>query len=294
MTQKKTFSQRFGYKSVRSEIQKESADEPLRNYLWNALQIYYFENLQNYTRDNTEEIKFLFTGIWVWHYQDRIDEIPDRSSAFVSKIKKDILNADFNEMFDLLEFIPEHYKEEEYNGGYDNETNRSFYEFANDGLKEFLSAYRFVDGVLMEITSEQEIAAIEEAMDITTSVTVVHDHLRRALELLTDRKAPDYRNSIKESISSVESIAKLISSNSKDSLAGALDKIKGKIKLHRALEQGFKSIYGYTSDEAGIRHALTDDSVCDFEDAKFMLVACSGFVNYLLVKAQKAEISLEL
>jgi len=30
----------------------------------------------------------------------------------------------------------------------------------------------------------------------------------------------------------------------------------------------------------------------DFEDAKFMLVTCSAFANYLKVKAAKAEIRL--
>ncbi len=51
-------------------------------------------------------------------------------------------------------------------------------------------------------------------------------------------KNPDYRNSIKESISAVESLAKVISNDAKDSLGGALDKIKGKIKLHPSLERG--------------------------------------------------------
>ena len=108
-----------------------------------------------------------------------------------------------------------------------------------------------------------------------------------------DRESPDYRNSIKESISAVESISKVLSTGSRDTLGGALDKIKGKIKLHPALEKGFKQIYGYTSDTDGIRHALMEEPTCDFEDAKYMLVSCSAFVNYLIVKADKAGIKLK-
>ncbi|AYM99371.1 hypothetical protein [Chryseobacterium sp. 3008163] len=74
-------------------------------------------------------------------------------------------------------------------------------------------------------------------------------------------------------------------------MGGALDKIKGKLKIHSALERGFKQIYGYTSDTDGIRHALTEDNNCDFEDAKFMLVSCSAFINYLVIKADKAGIT---
>ena len=46
--------------------------------------------------------------------------------------------------------------------------------------------------------------------------------------------------------------------------------------LHAALKNGFSSIYGYTSDEGGIRHAMIDDNPCDFDDAKYMLVSCSA------------------
>jgi len=67
-----------------------------------------------------------------------------------------------------------------------------------------------------------------------------------------------------------------------------LKKIKDKIGLHPALEKGFGAIYGYTSDQGGIRHAMIDESTCDFEDAKYMLVSCSAFVNYLIMKANKA------
>jgi len=35
-----------------------------------------------------------------------------------------------------------------------------------------------------------------------------------------------------------------------------------------------------------------DEPNLDIEDAKFMLVSCSAFVNYLVVKAQKAGIAI--
>ena len=116
--------------------------------------------------------------------------------------------------------------------------------------------------------------------------------LKSALAKLSDRLNPDYRNSIKESISALESLTKIISKNSKDSLGASLDKIKGKLKIHSALERGFKQIYGYTSDTDGIRHALTEETNCDFEEAKFMIVSCSAFINYLVIKANKAGITI--
>ena len=68
--------------------------------------------------------------------------------------------------------------------------------------------------------------------------------------------------------------------------------IQHTIKLHGALTSAFTKLSGYTSDESGIRHALLDEPDISYEDAKFMLVACSAFINYLMVKASKAGIAI--
>lgn len=155
-----------------------------------------------------------------------------------------------------------------------------------------LSAYRFVDNIIVPITCEVEISEIEEALDASKPLKAVNTHLRRSLELLADKKTPDYRNSIKESISAIESICKIIANDKKATLKQAFKKIESKVKLHPALKKAFNNLYGYTSDAQGIRHALMDESKLDFEDAKFMLVSCSAFINYLITKASKASIKI--
>ena len=51
------------------------------------------------------------------------------------------------------------------------------------------------------------------------------------------------------------------------------------------LEEGFNKFYVYTNDrDSGIRHALMDDEgtyVPSKDEAYFMLVSCSAFINYL-------------
>ena len=108
--------------------------------------------------------------------------------------------------------------------------------------------------------------------------------------MLTDRKSPDYRNSIKESISAVESISKIISGDTKADLTKALKLIEDKVYIHPALKMGFTKIYGYTSDEGGIRHAILEEKDISFADAKYMLVSCSAFISYLIEKANKVRI----
>lgn len=144
--------------------------------------------------------------------------------------------------------------------------------------KEFIG-YRFVDGYLARITSEVEIEQIEEAM--TVKKNKVNEHLEKALLLLSDRDNPDYENSIKESISSVEAMCNSITGR-KSTLGEALKLLKKENNIHPSLEAAFEKLYGYTSDASGIRHAgQIGGENSTFEEAKFMLVVCSGFVNYL-------------
>lgn len=110
---------------------------------------------------------------------------------------------------------------------------------------------------------------------------MVRQHLDAALKHLTDRQSPDYRNSIKESISAVEALCALVTGQDKADLSAALKTLEREVQLHGALKSAFNSLYGYTSDSNGIRHALLDEAQLTFDDAKFMLVACSAFVNYI-------------
>jgi uncharacterized protein with PIN domain len=159
-------------------------------------------------------------------------------------------------------------------------------------MERELSAYRFVGQLITPITDEQEVQEIEEAIDNArgNKLVGVKTHLEAALAMLSDRKQPDYRNSIKESISAVESIAQVISGDPKAELGKALKMIEDSVGIHPALKKGFLAIYGYTSDEGGIRHAMLDAPNIEFEDAKYMLVSCSTFINYLIVKADKAGV----
>lgn len=55
------------------------------------------------------------------------------------------------------------------------------------------------------------------------------------------------------------------------------------VEIHSGLKSAFNILYGYTSDANGIRHAGDiGGPASTFEEAKFMLVSCCAFVNYLM------------
>jgi hypothetical protein len=158
----------------------------------------------------------------------------------------------------------------------------------NDVLQYNLSAYRIVGDKVVQMTSDIEIQTVEAAL-VTPNVAV-QEHLKQALAHLSDRENPDYRNSVKESISAVEAICSTIVGKPGAMLSKALERIETKVPIHKAQKDAFQSLYGYTSDAEGIRHALLDKSTLMADDAKFMLVACSAFIEFLVSKADQAGI----
>jgi hypothetical protein len=276
------FSHRKGLKPIKTSIQIDSMDNDLRNKLWNGLSLHVWDSVdwQNWSRRN---IGVLVRRIWHSYFKLPLDEVPQHWTKALTQIRQYFFECPWNEVYDLLEFIALQYEE-----GYNEDKIGSLIEFENNVLENEVSAYRFVDRRITQITSEVEIAEIEEAL--AGPLKPVNAHLRRALDLLADKKTPDYRNSIKESISAVEAVCKLISKNGKASLGEALKALKD--DLHPALRKSFDALYGYTSDEQGVRHALLDESKLNFADAKFMLVSCSAFINYLIAIAGERDFDL--
>src|SRR5262249_44349480 len=111
---------------------------------------------------------------------------------------------------------------------------------------------------------------------------------KQAVALLGQRPDPDYRNAIKEAISAVEGVVKRLEGTRSGGLSAALDSLADRIDLHRSLKIGLEKLYAYTSDKDGVRHAILDEPNVDGADARFMVVACSAFVNFLLSKAVTA------
>ncbi len=287
------FSQRIGITPAYKDIQIASIDADLRNGLWNVLQTNILDKLSTYYVQRISGLPFFVfaNSLWANFLKLSTDSIPPYKSQIIEKIKYVYFAANWHEVYDLVEFSTKEIRNKHYEIDYlklDSEYNRI--------LEREFSAYRFIDGILSPITNDHERVEIETALNNSGSFTHLSGcniHLSQALKMLSDKVSPDYRNSIKESISAIESVAKIIAENKKDELGTALNVLKTKANINAGLVAGFKSIYGWTSNSDGIRHGLMDEPNCDFDDAKYMLVSSSAFINYLISKAHKAGIVLK-
>ena len=318
------FSQRMGLTPIKA-IQTKSIDDELLNGLWNVL----YTSLESLREQKSNVFYDYFRTLWIDYFKRKVDEISGYPSKYIKNHFCENFVLEWYEKYDFLEFYYQFLTQVPITHSFgippveyfdDNQNQFSDYYSYEDLIKSIFdknlllenlaidfeinwnkilerefSAFRFINGKIAPITNPIEIEGITNALNETGKFSTFKGsnvHLARSLELLSDKQNPDYRNSIKESISAVEAICKTIQGSENSTLAPALDKIKSKIGLHNALAEGFKKLYGYTSDESGIRHALTDASTCDFDDAKYMLVSCSAFINYLIAKSRKAGINL--
>ena len=282
-----SFSQRYGYKPIKNIVQIKTIDDELRISLWNALDSFYWSKVKpQYILDGetNRHVLWLLQHIWSEYFKLPLDTIGSSWAPVYKYLRNYYFSCSWNEVYDFIEFVANHY--------YNDSVNDSFRKECSRVLKREVSGYRFIGDTITQITAEEEVIEIAEALQGERALETVVTHLKSALNLFSDRQSPDYRNSIKESISAVEAMSNLIAGKDKATLGEALKKITDKVALHPALYKSFNNLYGYTSDADGIRHALLEESKLDSEDAKFMLVACSAFINYLKVKASKAGIDL--
>lgn len=193
------------------------------------------------------------------------------------------MEAPYNEVLDLVQYIIRWLT----NMNKRIKEKNMFFELMNQVFEDEYVGYRFVDGKIAPITDKNEIISIENACNNEFEGT--RAHVKKAVGFIADRERKDYKNCIKESISAVESICSIIAGQKKSSLDDALKNLqKNGVKIHPQLELAFSKLYAYTNSEKGIRHANgMFESDVTFEEAKFMLVSCSAFVNYLIANYGK-------
>lgn len=276
------FSDRNGIKPVNTEIQLKDFDERTRVQLVNMVSRLYTSTYNHafYQNDGPQEFfKFVLGDVYAQQVDNRKIYNDDN---FFKIINETIMKDDYDAVLTLIESIArcwEFYIEK--NCIYYYET---IFERVNQVFKQEYVGYRFIGDYISPISDDEEVGAINDTLN--NPYQPVREHISKANMLLSDRENPDYENSIKESISAIEAICEVMTGihGREATLGKMLKKLEDNgIEIHSALKSAFNTLYGYTSDANGIRHAGDiGGPASTFEEAKFMLVSCSAFINYLI------------
>ena len=222
--------------------------------------------------------------LWRMHFKQPqpIDEFPG-VNGFMKTLRGVIMDMDkpYNEVFDLLTVLVRHDRRP-------------------DGLRRAIAQvlkmnqmayYLDLNGppTFVPQSSPEEGEAIRAAIGVLaeSGMDGARAHLRKAAEAINQGKFAD---AVRESIHAVESVAKVIDGDAGKTLSPALKELETRELLpHKALTAGLEKLYGYTSDEKGIRHSLLEKGVAnvDQEEAVFMFGACASFCGYLCRKRAK-------
>lgn len=286
------FSDRRGIKPLNTKMQLDELDKRTRIGIANLLREWYDDGkFAQYRSDFCER---LLKDIYFEFVDDQARcIIKYQNDDFIeSYIYLPISENGYDEVLTIVEYITNYFLQWQMS---QHQKGIHYYDLIdykaeiNELFQREYVGYRFIDGEITPISDDIEVAEIEKSLDI--EFQGCKSHIRKALGFLSDRENPDYKNSIKESISAVESICQIIAQNSKATLGEALKKLEEHgVKIHEAMKKSFSSLYGYTSDEGGIRHCEgIFESNVTFEEAKFMLVSCSAFVNYLIAEYGKID-----
>ena len=223
-------------------------------------------------------------------YSEPVDFRLVYKDDFVIKlINETILNEKYDDVLTLIEALIQYWNSKivSINGYYSQDYQCTYharlFEIANEIFEREYVGYRFIDGIIVPISDNYEVETIQ--VTLNNKYQPVYDHISKANKLLADREHPDYENSIKESICAVEAICEILTGAKGNyaTLSKTLKKLETNgVEINSTLKTAFNTLYGYTSDANGIRHAGDIGGPSStFEEAKFMLVACCTFINYL-------------
>ena len=238
----------------------------LRNRLWNIIQDYIDGS------GSVSDCNFVIQYLWDRFFKEDVDTLErDRHSnrIYINKIKEKFYGAEWYNVYDFIEFFlcTESYRK------------NNLIEKLNSVFIEERAQYKIIEGMITPLISGVEAEEVEKAIE--SKYSSASKHIKKALELYRKRPVADYQNSIKESISAIEALARIVLNKPSATLGALVEQLN----IHPAFKKAIKELYGWTSDEGGIRHAENGKELkIDEKEARYMLVQCSALVNYIISK----------
>lgn len=272
-----TFEQAEGAAPLPSQLALKEVSEGLKAKMWQVFHDSLVADGNSYLSGNWELVLRD-------HHVDRLNLPIDTFSPYkptvIQELRENLFDDDYLNFFGFIQYVLRHHRCPPY-----------IKQAVPAVLKLHRAAYRVVDGdTIAPFATEAEAATAEKALDELKSAGMdgARTHLRKAMSELT---AGSWAGSIRESIHAVESVARTIVPGA-STLGPALTALEKNRVIHSALKSAFGSLYGFTSDAGGIRHARFEksDAEVDEADAMFMIGACSAFVTYLIQKKRAAGI----
>jgi hypothetical protein len=110
-------------------------------------------------------------------------------------------------------------------------------------------------------------------------------HWQESQRLLAEEE-PNYKRVVHEAVSGVEGVARVLLDNDRITLGDALKELKKRKILHSSLVKSIEGVWGYSSDEPGVRHGARKSVSTKQHEAEFAVQLCEAALRLLLALDQ--------
>ena len=263
-----TFEQAEGVEAIPSQFKLKDLSAAAKAKLWQGV----YEMIKNSEASHSYAIRDPLRSVALQHfvevehgYADEFDphsgKVSNRWKPYFSQ------SAPYYLSLGLVQFLLRRIR------------YRKLIETTEDALR--LTAYKLVDNdTIVPVASEHEEHSFRAALDTLQNQEAngARSHMLKAAGLVS---TGSFADSVRESIHAVESAVR--SATGKRKFQEAVNALNEQRPMHEAFRRALGNLYGYTSDEQGIRHPILEkgDANVSQRDALFMLGLCASFITFL-------------
>lgn len=153
----------------------------------------------------------------------------------------------------------------------------------NDLFARNYFGYELRDGQIERVGARSQEEAIADARGILHDPELKgpDEQYQKAIGFYNRRPEPDCENCVKEAVSAVEGVARIVLGDHSITLSDALKRLRKEKDVHATLISMLEKLYAYRGDAEGVGHALTGDKEVRNEEAEFVLGVSASAIVYL-------------
>ena len=197
--------------------------------------------------------------------------------------EKLIMNCQWWQFYDICEVLWQ---------GLEYECEKdSFSEEVNNLFKEEHLGFELRAGKVEKFGSGFVDAHIKEARCLLEEPEFkgADEHFEKAIKALNTRPNPDVENCIKDAVSAIKSVGRIIVNDEKALLSDIIKEMAKNKIIPKPLDKAIQKVYAYRGDQPGVAHGLVGASKVTIDEAEFVLAMSAAIIIYLVKKRHNVQ-----
>ncbi len=110
------------------------------------------------------------------------------------------------------------------------------------------------------------------------------EQFEKAIKALNARPKPDVENCVKDAVSAIESVGRILIKDDKAVLSDIIKDMAKQEIIPKPLDEVIQKIYAYRGNEPGVAHGLVGESKVTIYEAEYVLAMSAATIIYLVNK----------